>query len=151
MARERLERTKDVAQIISLICVPILVAFFGWQFQAAEKDKEVRRDYVQLAISALTSERSSSETREWAAAVLSEFSPVPLGPRQASALKKGEAASWAGGRPALPANLFAPCQPIPRVDSPSWDDLAQAHAALAFQYAECAARHQAVVDAWGKP
>lgn len=29
------------------------------------------------------------------------------------------------------------CPPIPRVGSTSWDD-----AALAFQYAECAARHQ---------
>ncbi|WP_088141958.1 phage tail assembly chaperone [Achromobacter xylosoxidans] len=34
------------------------------------------------------------------------------------------------------------CPPIPRVDSTSWDDLAKVHAALAFQYAECAARHQ---------
>lgn len=54
-------------------------------------------------------------------------------------------------RPTLPVNLSAPCPPVPHVDSPSWDDLAQAHVALAFQYAECAARHQAVVDAWAKP
>ncbi|MGZ8132529.1 hypothetical protein [Bordetella genomosp. 6] len=47
--------------------------------------------------------------------------------------------------------LSAPCPPIPHVDSPSWDDLAQAHAALAFQYAECAAKHQAVVDVWTAP
>ncbi|WP_425485010.1 hypothetical protein [Achromobacter anxifer] len=51
----------------------------------------------------------------------------------------------------MPVNLSAPCPPIPRVDAPSWDDLALAHAALAFQYAECAARHQAVVDAWRAP
>ncbi|WP_441294101.1 Rz1-like lysis system protein LysC [Achromobacter aegrifaciens] len=54
-------------------------------------------------------------------------------------------------RPTLPVNLSAPCPPVPRVDSPSWDDLAQAHVALAFQYAECAARHQTVVDAWARP
>ncbi|WP_425536151.1 hypothetical protein [Achromobacter denitrificans] len=54
-------------------------------------------------------------------------------------------------RPTLPVNLSAPCPPVPHVDSASWDDLAKAHIALAFQYAECAARHQAVVDAWGKP
>ncbi|WP_436967354.1 hypothetical protein [Achromobacter insolitus] len=54
-------------------------------------------------------------------------------------------------RPTLPVNLSAPCPAVPHVDSASWDDLAQAHAALAFQYAECAARHQAVVDAWNKP
>ncbi|WP_437340377.1 Rz1-like lysis system protein LysC [Achromobacter animicus] len=53
-------------------------------------------------------------------------------------------------RPTLPVNLSAPCPPISHVDSSSWDDLAQAHAALAFQYAECAARHRAVVDGWTK-
>jgi len=151
MERDWLAKGKDIAQILSMIAIPVLVAFFGWQFQAAEKDKEVRRDYVQLAISALTSDRSSGETREWAAAVLAQYSPVPMGPSQTSALKRGEAAGWGAGRPLLPANLAQPCTPVPRVDSPSSDDLAQAHAALAFQYAECAARHQAVVDAWAKP
>jgi|GEM_PF-3390877 len=150
MARDRLERAKDVAQIVSLVGVPILLAFFGWQFQSAEKEKEVRRDYVQLAISALTSERSSNETRAWATAVLSEFSPVPMGPGQVSALAKGEAAGWGDGRPILPANLREPCPPVPRVDSPSWDELARVHAALAFQYAECAERHQALVNAWAR-
>jgi hypothetical protein len=40
---------------------------------------------------------------------------------------------------------------VPAFDSDSWDDLAQAYINLTGQYAECSARHDAVVRAWPKP
>ncbi|MHC0506415.1 hypothetical protein [Achromobacter aegrifaciens] len=55
-------------------------------------------------------------------------------------------AAW----PILPANLALPCPPVPEVISDSWDDFARNYMALALQYGECAARHQAVVDAWAR-
>ena len=51
----------------------------------------------------------------------------------------------------LPANLAQPCPAVPQVTSDSWDDFARSYMALAVQYGECAARHQAVVGAWARP
>src|SRR5690606_37977556 len=51
-------------------------------------------------------------------------------------------------RPALPANLAAPCPELRLFDSHDWDALAEFSLDLAFLYAECKARHAAVVDAW---
>ncbi|WP_419343875.1 hypothetical protein ACM1PE_19300 [Achromobacter sp. PD1] len=37
-----------------------------------------------------------------------------------------------------------------QVTSDSWDELARSYTALTLQYAECAARHRATVDAWSR-
>jgi hypothetical protein len=52
--------------------------------------------------------------------------------------------------PTLPADLAAQCPPIPDFKSDSFDDLALAFIDLTSQYAECSARHDAVVQAWPK-
>ncbi|WP_456297772.1 Rz1-like lysis system protein LysC [Candidimonas nitroreducens] len=52
--------------------------------------------------------------------------------------------------PTLPADLAAPCPRVPGFDSESWDDLGLAYIGLTTQYAQCAARHDAVVGAWPK-
>ncbi|VFR32637.1 hypothetical protein BER1_1142 [plant metagenome] len=44
--------------------------------------------------------------------------------------------------------MSTPCPPVPSLLTESWDDLAQAHIALAIQYAECRERHAAAVRAY---
>ncbi len=50
----------------------------------------------------------------------------------------------------LPANPAQSCPLVAPVTSNSWDDLARTYIEQAFQYGECAARHDAVVEAWLK-
>jgi len=50
-------------------------------------------------------------------------------------------------RPQIPASLATHCQDLPPFDSYSWHDLAQAYIDLAYLYQECAAMHEALLDA----
>lgn len=45
-------------------------------------------------------------------------------------------------------NLAAPCPPIEELSSNSWDELAKAYIKLVFDYSDCAAKHEAVVELW---
>lgn len=156
MQKDWLDKTKDLAQIISLIAVPILLALLGWIVQTATKDRELNRDYVQLAVSVLSDQKASGDMRTWAVAVLRENSPVPFGSAQAAALASGASSlpsttvySLRRAAPPLPSNLAEPCGEIPTLgDEASWDDLSLAYIALTTQYGVCAARHRATVDAW---
>lgn len=90
--KEILERCQQIAQIISLLAVPIIVAYFGYAFQNESKEKEINRDFVQMAVSILNSpERKDQEDthlREWAARMLAKTSPVPFENEEFQALKR---------------------------------------------------------------
>lgn len=53
-------------------------------------------------------------------------------------------------RPELPANLAQPCPDPVELVTESWDALAIAYVKLVTDYGECAARHRAVMEAWGR-
>lgn len=90
MAKDRLEKAKDWAHIVATIAVPILVAYFGYQIQSAVKDREIRRDYVQIATGILSSKDSKLALRTWAVEVLSAHSPIALSADLKRALESGE-------------------------------------------------------------
>ena len=76
--KDRFEKAKDVAQIIALVAVPIMVGFIGWQIQISVKEREISRDYVQLAVSVLSSKDAPKELRGWSAELVNNFAPVKL-------------------------------------------------------------------------
>lgn len=80
MQKETLEKCQIVANIFAVVAIPVLVGVFGWVIQNQMKEKEMRRDFVQIAISVL-SEKSSGDNRnvhlkKWAARLLAQSSPV---------------------------------------------------------------------------
>ena len=80
MQKETLEKCQIIANIFAVVAIPVLVGIFGWVIQNQMKEKEMRRDFVQIAISVL-SEKSSSENggvhlKKWAARLLAQSSPV---------------------------------------------------------------------------
>lgn len=51
----------------------------------------------------------------------------------------------------LPANMAKPCPQIAPLESDNWYGLSRSYVALAFMYGECAARVDALLEAWPKP
>lgn len=91
MDKDRFDKSKDIAQILSLIAVPLLIAWFGWNIQSATKEREIRRDYVQIAISILSNNGANADLRKWAVRVLRENSPTPFSESLSLALADGVA------------------------------------------------------------
>jgi hypothetical protein len=76
----RLESIKDVAQIVSLLAVPLVVAWIGSRVQQSLSESSVRKEYVQMALSILRDEpaKQDSSLREWAISVFVSNSPVDV-------------------------------------------------------------------------
>lgn len=83
------ERT---ARILSLVAIPVVLAIIGATIQATLGRSTVSRDYVQLAVSVLTAEKSKTpqELRDWAVDLLNENSPTKFSSEVAARLKGGE-------------------------------------------------------------
>jgi hypothetical protein len=75
------DKLKSLATTISLIAVPILVAYIGSTFERGAKEAETRQRTVQLAVSILQEkpkEGSLSSLRDWAIIVINAYSGIPL-------------------------------------------------------------------------
>lgn len=91
MAKDWLDKLKDFAQILSLVAIPLVVAWVGSAIQSAVKEREIRRDYVQIAIGILGAKETTPALRSWAVQVLELNSPVPLSLGAQAALTSGGA------------------------------------------------------------
>jgi WD40 repeat protein len=83
------ERT---ARIMSLVAIPVVLAIIGAAIQATLGRSTVSRDYVQLAVSVLTADKTKTpqELRDWAVDLLNENSPTKFSKEVAARLKGGE-------------------------------------------------------------
>lgn len=92
------ERT---ARIMSLVAIPVVLAIIGAAIQATLGKSTVSRDYVQLAVSILTADKTKTpqDLRDWAVDLLDENSPVKFSKDVAARLK--------GGEIALPGSIVA--------------------------------------------
>jgi hypothetical protein len=92
-----LNKLKAVATILSLIAVPVLIAFIGSRIQSSISNESIKRDYVQMAVRILAEEPKSpdsSDLRKWAVDILAKNSPVPFTTVLEEQLKKGQ--PWIG-------------------------------------------------------
>lgn len=91
MPKDRLDKAKDWAQILSLIAIPLVVAYVGSDIQSGAKERELKRDYVQIATSILGSKDTSPALRSWAVQILEVHSPVRLSREVQTALISDDA------------------------------------------------------------
>lgn len=120
MEKDSWDHAQIVAQIFAILAVPVLVAGFGMSIQAEMKDKEVGRDFVQIAVSVLSSQSDTDEARElkgWAARLLASASPVPFNERELQALDKD---SFRQILKRAKASLALPGCKAPVVQAPEW-------------------------------
>ncbi|UUZ72962.1 hypothetical protein LP415_05625 [Polaromonas sp. P1(28)-8] len=77
---ERLESWKQIAQIISALAIPVVLALIGYFVQRSLADAGLKKDYVQMALGVLKDQptKENAQLRQWAIAVLDKNSPVPI-------------------------------------------------------------------------
>src|SRR5437667_12522780 len=80
ISTDRLERWKQISQMLSAAAIPIVLAVVGWFVQKALSDAGLKKDYVQMALAVLKEapNKENAELRQWAIAVLDKNSPVPI-------------------------------------------------------------------------
>jgi|LNAP01.1.fsa_nt_gb hypothetical protein len=91
---QALARILVVSQIVSILAIPIVLALVGFWVQQSLQDQQIKRDYVNLAVSLLLPKKngeqeSPRELRKWAAKLLSDSSPVKLTEEQLTAIERG--------------------------------------------------------------
>lgn len=93
-----------IANSFAILLVPILVGYFGYQINAAIKDKEISQKYVELAIGILRGDpdKESPALREWAINIINTNSLVKLDPKAREELKR---------KPLRPVRLAQPLRP----------------------------------------
>lgn len=77
---ERLESWKQIAQIISALAIPVVLALIGYFVQRSLADAGLKKDYVQMALGVLKDQptKENAQLRQWAIAVLDKNSPIPI-------------------------------------------------------------------------
>jgi WD40 repeat protein len=82
-----------LAKVASIVAIPLVLAVIGWIIQNQLSERNLNRDYVQLAVSILK-EPDASKTnpalRDWAVDLLNDNSPTKFGPDVVRQLKSGE-------------------------------------------------------------
>lgn len=89
--KETLDKAHSLASTISLIVIPVVIAIVGYSIQASISEQNIKKDYVQIAISILADPKTPRETdlRNWAVDVLSKNSPVPFTPKLKEKIAQG--------------------------------------------------------------
>jgi WD40 repeat protein len=91
-----------VAKVTSILAIPVALGVIGWVIQNQLAERNLNRDYVQLAVSILKEPEASKihpALRNWAVDLLNDNSPTRFSPDVVKQLKSGEAT--------LPANFGA--------------------------------------------
>ncbi len=103
-SKDRWDKFHVIANSVAILLVPILVGYFGYQINAAIKDKEISQKYVELAIGILRGDpdKESPALREWAINIINVNSPVKLDPKVREELKH---------KPLRPVRLTQPLTP----------------------------------------
>jgi hypothetical protein len=89
---QKLSRLLVVSQIITMLAVPVVLAVVGFWVQRSLQEQQIKRDYVNLAVSLLLPKKegekeTSPELRAWATELLNESSPVKLSKAQSQSLQ----------------------------------------------------------------
>lgn len=85
-----LDNTEQVAKLLSVIAIPVLVAWFGARIQSAIGKETVAQQYVAMACSVLRDKEADNDLRAWAVNVIRNYSSVPLAEGVANKLQSGE-------------------------------------------------------------
>ncbi len=84
---------EKIARTMSLVAIPVVLAVLGYFFQQSLKEKDVSKDYVELAITILTKTDQSKvdpSIRSWAVDLLNQNSPTKFPEEVSRRLKAGD-------------------------------------------------------------
>jgi len=84
---------EKIAKTLSLVAIPLILAILGYVVQKELKEKDVSKDYVELAITILTKTEQSKvdpSIRSWAVDLLNQNSPTKFSEDVSRRLKAGD-------------------------------------------------------------
>ncbi|WP_122564449.1 hypothetical protein [Pseudomonas viridiflava] len=61
---QALARMLVVSQIVSILAIPVVLALAGFWVQQSLQDQQIKRDYVNLAVSLLLPKKKASKRRQ---------------------------------------------------------------------------------------
>ncbi len=87
------EMVERVSKTLSMLAIPLVLAFGGWIIQQRLQNQALNRDYVQLAVSILKDKTSNADPqmRSWAVQLLNDNSPTKFNSQVFEQLKSGTA------------------------------------------------------------
>lgn len=92
-ASQTLAKAEQMAKIVSLIAIPVIVAWGGWRIQDILARRNTSKGYVELALTIVSKPKGEIEPglRNWAWDLLNDNSPTKIAPETLRQLKAGEA------------------------------------------------------------
>ena len=81
------------SKVLSLAAIPVVLGIVGHFVHRSLQNEQLKRDYVQMAVSILGNRESDLSLREWAVRVIDQYSPVKfaeVAPGLRENLKSGE-------------------------------------------------------------
>jgi hypothetical protein len=95
-----------ITRILSLLAIPVVIAIVGGLIQSSLARRTVSQQYVQVAVSILTSKEKLDPTlRSWAVDLLNDNSPTHLSEAVKLKLKEGSVTLPSGPNPLDTANF----------------------------------------------
>ena len=95
-----------ITRILSLLAIPVVIAIVGGLIQSSLARRAVSQQYVQVAVSILTSkEKRDDDLRSWAVDLLNDNSPTHLSQAVKLKLKEGTVTLLSGPNPLDIANF----------------------------------------------
>ena len=91
-AMSKWETAERISKTLSMVAIPVVLAFGGWMIQQRLQNQTLNRDYVQLAVSILKEPPDSKidpEMRTWAVQLLNDNSPTRFNSAVFAQLKSG--------------------------------------------------------------
>lgn len=84
------DKFQSFFQVIAWIAIPIVLAFIGGDINSTLKDKEIKVQYIQLAVGILEDSPTADNAnlRKWAIDIISAYSDVPIDQNTAKTLQQ---------------------------------------------------------------
>lgn len=88
MKKYKLDIWLKITQMVSMLLIPLVIAFIGWRVQKSISDSNTQKDYIAIAVNILNDPMRVNEPdlKKWATNIIVKYSPIEFTPEAKSQL-----------------------------------------------------------------
>lgn len=88
MKKCKLDVWLKITQMISMLIIPLMIAFVGWFVQKSISDSNTQKDYIGIAVQILNDPMRADDPdlKKWAMNIIEKYSPIEFTPEAKSQL-----------------------------------------------------------------